>query len=106
MTMPTRVIAVSRNPASYSIVILSEGADLEGMVVPEYGPADAYGHRAKSSVAERLAGVRRVVFTSSIVAVGASRRPVLLDESSPWDLGGLDVPYVTTKRQAELSTIQ
>jgi 6-phosphofructokinase 1 len=44
-----------RNPASYSIVVLSEGANLEGMPVPEYGPADAYGHRAKSNVAEFLA---------------------------------------------------
>jgi ATP-dependent phosphofructokinase / diphosphate-dependent phosphofructokinase len=43
------------NPASYSIVILSEGANLEGAPVAEYGPADAYGHRAKTNVAEFLA---------------------------------------------------
>ena len=43
------------NPASYSIVVLSEGANLEGTQVPEYGPPDAYGHRVKSNVGEFLA---------------------------------------------------
>jgi dihydroflavonol-4-reductase len=51
--------------------------------------------------AARSAGVQRVVYTSSIVAVGASRRPRILDETSPWTLGPLRVPYVTTKRRAE-----
>ncbi len=51
--------------------------------------------------AARASGVRRVVFTSSIVAVGASRRPCVLDETSPWTLGPFQVPYVTTKRAAE-----
>jgi dihydroflavonol-4-reductase len=47
------------------------------------------------------AGVRRVVHASSIVAVGATRRPVRLIESSPWGLGGKRVPYVTTKHEGE-----
>jgi dihydroflavonol-4-reductase len=51
--------------------------------------------------AARRAAVRRVVHVSSIVAVGASRRPEPLDEQAAWDLGGFQVPYVTTKRQAE-----
>lgn len=51
--------------------------------------------------AARLAGVRRVVHASSIVAVGASRRPKILDETAEWDLGRYRAPYVTTKRQAE-----
>jgi dihydroflavonol-4-reductase len=51
--------------------------------------------------AARFAGVRRVVYTSSIVAVGATDRPEPQDESSPWTLGRLRVPYVTTKREAE-----
>jgi 6-phosphofructokinase len=42
------------NPNHYSIVVLSEGANL-GMPVPEVGPADAYGHRKKANVAEFLA---------------------------------------------------
>jgi dihydroflavonol-4-reductase len=51
--------------------------------------------------AARAAGVRRVVHTSSIVAVGASLAPRVLDETAPWNLGPMRVPYVTTKRQAE-----
>ena len=43
------------NPSGYSIVVLSEGANL-GMPVPEIGPPDAYGHRKKANVAEFLAG--------------------------------------------------
>ncbi|GER83025.1 MAG: 6-phosphofructokinase [Thermogemmatispora sp.] len=42
------------NPNHYSIVVLSEGANL-GMPVPEVGPEDAYGHRKKANVAEFLA---------------------------------------------------
>jgi len=51
--------------------------------------------------AAKTAGIRRVVHCSSIVAIGARRRPVLLDESSRWNLGRLNVPYVNTKRVAE-----
>lgn len=53
------------NPQHYSMVVLSEGANL-GVPVPEVGAADAYGHRKKVNVAEflgdelskRLSGVR------------------------------------------------
>jgi dihydroflavonol-4-reductase len=51
--------------------------------------------------AARLAGVRRVVQTSSIVAIGAAESPRLLDETAAWNLGKLRVPYVTSKRLAE-----
>ena len=42
------------NPSNYSLVITSEGAEWEGYTVKEYGPADAFGHRKKMSVAEDL----------------------------------------------------
>jgi ATP-dependent phosphofructokinase / diphosphate-dependent phosphofructokinase len=42
------------NPLNYSTVVMSEGANL-GVPVPEIGPADAYGHRKKTNVAEFLA---------------------------------------------------
>jgi dihydroflavonol-4-reductase len=51
--------------------------------------------------AARQANVKRVIFTSSIVAVGASSRPVIQNETAPWNLAHLRIPYVTTKRQAE-----
>ncbi len=51
--------------------------------------------------AARKAGARRLVYTSSIAAVGASTRPRILDEGAEWDLDRLAIPYVTTKREAE-----
>lgn len=48
------IIEDRKNPMNYSVVILSEGANL-GMSVPEVGVADAYGHRKKVNVAEFLA---------------------------------------------------
>jgi 6-phosphofructokinase 1 len=59
------IVQDRRNPEGYSIVILSEGANL-GTPIPEIGEADAYGHKKKANVAEfladqltdRIAGVR------------------------------------------------
>ncbi|MGC9158197.1 MAG: 6-phosphofructokinase [Terracidiphilus sp.] len=42
------------NSSSYSLVVLSEGAEWEGYTVKEYGPPDAFGHRKKMNVAEDL----------------------------------------------------
>jgi len=42
------------NPQDYSKVMLSEGANL-GVLVPEVGQPDTYGHRKKANVAEFLA---------------------------------------------------
>ena len=64
-TLADLVIRDRQNPESYSVVVLSEGANL-GMPVPTIGEADAYGHKRKANVAEfladqlsqRIAGVR------------------------------------------------
>jgi len=49
------VIEDRRNPNNYSTIVLSEGANLMGLPVPEVGPPDAYGHRKKVNMAEFLA---------------------------------------------------
>jgi len=59
------------------------------------------GGTANVLAAARAAGVRRVVHTSSIVAVACSDQPEPLDERSRWNLGPLGVPYIATKREAE-----
>ncbi len=43
------------NPSAYAFVIAAEGAIWTGGSLPEYGPADAFGHRRKANVAEALA---------------------------------------------------
>ncbi|VTR94891.1 hopanoid-associated sugar epimerase : Hopanoid-associated sugar epimerase OS=Moorea producens 3L GN=LYNGBM3L_07760 PE=4 SV=1: Epimerase [Gemmata massiliana] len=52
--------------------------------------------------AARASGVRRVVHLSSVAAVGATRWPEVCNERAEWTLGAFDVPYATTKRDAEL----
>ena len=47
------------------------------------------------------AGVARAVVTSSVVAVGPAARNSTADERQPFSAGGLDVPYVHAKREAE-----
>ncbi len=47
------VIQDRKNPDNYSMVILSEGANL-GVPVPTIGEADSYGHKKKANVAEFL----------------------------------------------------
>jgi dihydroflavonol-4-reductase len=47
------------------------------------------------------AGVKRVVMTSSVGAVGINRVPKPLDERADWALYRFDLPYVMTRRQAE-----
>jgi 6-phosphofructokinase 1 len=47
------VIEDRKNPENYSMVVLSEGANL-GVPVPTIGEADSYGHKKKANVAEFL----------------------------------------------------
>jgi len=44
-----------KNPSSYAMVLLSEGAEWEGYEVQEYGRPDGFGHRKKMNIAEILA---------------------------------------------------
>jgi ATP-dependent phosphofructokinase / diphosphate-dependent phosphofructokinase len=53
-TLAELIIKDRRNPEGYSMVILSEGANL-GTPIPEIGEADAYGHKKKANAAEFLA---------------------------------------------------
>ncbi len=53
-TLADLVIQDRQNPDGYSVVVLSEGANL-GKPIPTIGEADAYGHKKKANVAEFLA---------------------------------------------------
>ncbi|MBI2763348.1 MAG: 6-phosphofructokinase [Chloroflexi bacterium] len=43
------------SPSRYAIVVTAEGAIWHGADIPEYGAADAFGHRHKANVGETLA---------------------------------------------------
>jgi dihydroflavonol-4-reductase len=52
------------------------------------------------------AGVERVVHTSSVAAIGPAPRGSTADEAQPFSAGGLDVPYVHAKREAEAEALR
>ena len=49
----------------------------------------------------RTQKIRRLLHCSSVVAVGASEKPQLLHENSPYTIGHLNLGYFETKRLAE-----
>jgi dihydroflavonol-4-reductase len=55
--------------------------------------------------AAKAAGVRRAVHVSSVVAVGGTEAPCVLDETAEWTLGRFLVPYATTKREGEQAAL-
>jgi dihydroflavonol-4-reductase len=59
------------------------------------------GGTANVIEAARRGGVRRVVYTSSIAAVGFRGDERAGDEETPWNWGPLDIGYCITKREAE-----
>jgi dihydroflavonol-4-reductase len=79
-------------------------------VVAVWGPALAQMHaihvQGTANVLAAAPAGARVVHTSSIVAVGASRIGVALVEDSPFDLTTLQVDYVHAKRAAEELALQ
>lgn len=50
--------------------------------------------------------VRKLVYLSSVTAIGASTEPVALNESSPYTIENLDLGYFETKRAAEALVIE
>jgi len=53
----------------------------------------------------RVAGVRRFLHVSSVVAVGYSEQPAVLDETAPYGGWRLRVPYCDSKRAAEAAVL-
>jgi dihydroflavonol-4-reductase len=93
---------------------LTEGAEflfhLAGAVA-FHGPKDYFervnveGTRRVLGAA-RTAGVARLIHTSSVAAVGATPCPRIFDETMAWNLGGLDIPYLASKRAAEEAVLR
>lgn len=52
------------------------------------------------------AGVERVVYTSSAAAVGPAPEGDTSDETSVWDAGRYDIPYVDSKHEAEIVALR
>jgi dihydroflavonol-4-reductase len=52
------------------------------------------------------AGVERVVFTSSVAAIGPARRGSTADETQPFNPEGHGIAYVNSKREAEAEALR
>jgi len=65
-----------------------------------YEDINVTGTRNVLDGAEKV-GVERVVHTSSVAAIGCADASGLADEETEWNLGGLRIPYIQTKRRAE-----
>jgi dihydroflavonol-4-reductase len=52
------------------------------------------------------AGVDRVVYTSSVAAIGPAPPRGTADESQVFTAGGLDIPYVNSKHEAEVEALR
>jgi dihydroflavonol-4-reductase len=52
------------------------------------------------------AGVDRVVYTSSVAAVGPAPRGRVADETAVWDAGRYAIPYVDSKHEAEMIALR
>jgi dihydroflavonol-4-reductase len=54
----------------------------------------------------RAADVQRVVFTSSVAALGPARHGSTADETNVFEAGGFDIPYVNAKREADAEAMR
>lgn len=52
------------------------------------------------------AGVERVVYTSSVAAIGPARRGSTADETQVFAPGGYGIPYVNSKHEAEVAALR
>ncbi|HEU4657017.1 MAG TPA: NAD-dependent epimerase/dehydratase family protein [Capillimicrobium sp.] len=52
------------------------------------------------------AGVERVVYTSSVAAVGPARRGFTADEAQRFPIAAASIPYVRSKREAEVEALR
>ncbi|MCA8968649.1 MAG: NAD-dependent epimerase/dehydratase family protein [Planctomycetes bacterium] len=68
----------------------------------------AHMQRINADAAHALAriakarGIPRFVHVSTVSTIGKSKRPVVLDETTPWPRGGLGIGYCDTKRLGEV----
>ncbi|HWF24639.1 MAG TPA: NAD-dependent epimerase/dehydratase family protein, partial [Solirubrobacteraceae bacterium] len=52
------------------------------------------------------AGVERVVYTSSVAAIGPAPRGSTADETQVWDAGRYAIPYLDAKHEAEVEVLR
>lgn len=109
----TNLLAQDRrdNPSSYAMVVLSEGAKMEGGEISERGEPDAYGHRKLGGIGEQvgeqiksLSGIN--VISQSLAYLMRSGSPDSLDRMVASSYGTMAVQLLHANRAGLMTAIQ
>ncbi|MDO9461279.1 MAG: ATP-dependent 6-phosphofructokinase [Alphaproteobacteria bacterium] len=99
------------NPSSYAIVVVSEGAVIEGGGVIERGDADAYGHRKLGGIGEiigeelkRRTGVN--IISQSLAYLMRAGGPDALDRMVAASYGAMAVQLLADGEQGKMMAIR
>jgi len=99
------------NPSSYAMVVLSEGAKMEGGEISERGEPDAYGHRKLGGIGEQvgeqiksLSGIN--VITQSLAYLMRSGSPDSLDRMVASSYGTMAVQLLHANRAGLMTAVQ
>ena len=99
------------NPSSYAIVVVSEGAIIEGGGVIERGEADAYGHRKLGGIGEMIGeelkqrtGVN--IISQSLAYLMRAGSPDALDRMVAASYGAMAVQLLADGEQGKMMAIR
>lgn len=100
-----------RNPSHYAVVVVSEGAAMQGGAVIERGEADAYGHRKLGGIGQivgeqitHLTGIR--VMNQSLAYLLRAGPPDVLDLMVPRNFGMMAVRCIEDGKTGLMMAIQ
>ena len=100
----------SRNPSRYAVLILSEGAQMQGGEIVESGEADAYGHRKLGGIGEavgaeiqRLTGIG--VLNQKLAYIMRAGPPDALDRMVAKNYGTMVVQMLAEGKRGMMAAI-
>ena len=98
------------NPSHYAMVILSEGAQMEGGETLEHGPEDAYGHRKLGGIGElvganvaRLTGVH--IINQNLGYLMRAGAPDALDQMVAKNYGAMAIQLLADGKRGLMTAI-
>jgi 6-phosphofructokinase 1 len=100
----------ARNPSNYAVLILSEGAQMQGGEIVESGEADAYGHRKLGGIGEmagaeiqRLTGIG--VLNQKLAYIMRAGPPDALDRMVAKNYGAMVVQMLAEGKRGLMAAI-
>lgn len=99
------------NPSRYAMLVLSEGAQMQGGEIVEGGEADAYGHRKLGGIGELVGAEiqRRTgigVLNQKLAYIMRSGAPDMLDRMVAKNYGTMVVQALVEKKRGLMAAIQ